>query len=249
MSRKEKVKKYAKAVSYVIIGIVAVLFLWFILKHGQELLRIARSGDVAREFSEFIRSFGFIGAVILTLFQTLQIALAFIPGEPIELAAGMLYGGFWGAVCCQVGVLLGTMIVYYLVAKFGSGIIEAFHDTKKIGQYRVFRDSKNAEVLTFILFLVPAMPKDFLSFLAPLTPMKPWRFFLISTLARAPGMFITTYAGSQILTGNWGIMALLYGILAVGALVGSIYYYFLSKKEREAERNASAAQTDELGKE
>jgi uncharacterized membrane protein YdjX (TVP38/TMEM64 family) len=54
-------------------------------------------------------------------------------------------------------------------------------------------------------------------------------------------MFITTYAGNQILTGNWKMMLLLYGILAVGALIGVIYYYFLTKKEKTQEQRKHPA--------
>ena len=40
-----------------------------------------------------------------------------IPGEPIEICAGLLYGPVWGTLSCMLGILMGSLIVYALVKK------------------------------------------------------------------------------------------------------------------------------------
>ena len=187
---------------------------------------------------EFIGGFGVWGALILILFQVGQIAIAFLPGEPIELASGMMYGGILGALLCLIGVLIGTYLVFFVVQKLGSGVIAAFHDeskVKKINKLSVFRYSRNAELMTFILFLIPGLPKDFFTFIAPLTPISIHRFVLISPLGRAPGMLITTYAGVSLLEGNYLLAVALYGVLGLCALIGVIFYRRMVKEEKAAE--------------
>ncbi len=206
------------------IAAVMVLFLGgFIWYHWDSLYAIFQSENAAAMLQEFIGGFGVWGALILILFQVGQIAIAFLPGEPIELASGMMYGGILGALLCLIGVLIGTYLVFFVVQKLGSGVIAAFHDeskVKKINKLSVFRYSRNAELMTFILFLIPGLPKDFFTFIAPLTPISIHRFVLISTLGRAPGMLITTYAGVSLLEGNYLLAVALYGVLGLCALIG-----------------------------
>ncbi len=219
-------------------ALMALFLCGFVWYHRDTLWAILRSENAAEELQGFIAGFGIWGAAILILFQTCQIAIAFLPGEPIELASGMMYGGIGGALLCLGGVVLGTYLVFFAVQKLGSGVIAAFHDEKKVkklNRLEVFRNAKNAELLTFILFLIPGLPKDFFTFIAPLTPISIHRFVLISTLGRAPGMLITTYAGVSILEGNFVLAAVLYGILGLCALVGLLFYRRMTRQEKAAE--------------
>ena len=53
-----------------------------------------------------------IKELFMILIVTLQIFIAFIPGEPIELAAGYMFGSVWGTIICLIGSFLGTIVVY-----------------------------------------------------------------------------------------------------------------------------------------
>lgn len=225
--RTEKIRKIVRWTGWAAAAVLALVTIAFLARYGRELVDIFLCDDPSAAMKAFLGDLGGWGALALVLLQTLQIAVAFLPGEPVELAAGMLFGGFWGSILCLTGVLLGSMLVYFGVSRLGEGMITAFHDSKKLERFRqlrAFQDARSAEWLTFILFLVPGIPKDFLTFVAPLTPMKPWRFLVISILGRAPGMFITTYAGYHFLAGTWQMSVLLYGILLVGAVVGLLFY-------------------------
>ena len=242
MEHKAAVKRTVTWIAWGIIALIAIFIAGFLFTHWDTLFAIFTSKDPAAGLEKFVAGFGVWGALILVLFQTLQIAVAFLPGEPIELASGMMYGGFGGALLCLIGVLIGTYAVFFAVQKLGSGLIAAFHDESKVRRFNrlgVFRYQKNAELLTFILFLIPGLPKDFFTFIAPLTPISIHRFVLISTLGRAPGMFITTYAGVSLLNGNLILAGCLYGALGFGALVGLFFYRRLLKKERAGEDNGS----------
>lgn len=236
MQSSDKTKKLIRCTAWAITGCLAGLLIWFFTLYGRDIWNIFLSDNPSAAMEAFIRSLGGWGPFVLVLLQTLQIAIAFLPGEPVELAAGILYGGFWGAILCLVGVLIGSALVYWLVAKLGKNAIDAFHDGKSMRKFNsipAFKQEKSAEILTFLLFLIPGIPKDFLTFAAPLTPMKPLRFLLISTAARAPGMFITTFAGESLLAGNFWMAAGLYGILFVGAVIGFFFYRRVTRERTD----------------
>jgi uncharacterized membrane protein YdjX (TVP38/TMEM64 family) len=46
------------------------------------------------------------------------------------------------------------------------------------------------------------MPKDFLSYIAGITPIKPMTFFVITSVARFPALFVSTYIGANLQQGN-----------------------------------------------
>lgn len=50
----------------------------------------------------------------------------------------------------------------------------------------------------FLLFLIPVIPKDTLVYLAGFTPIKPRLFFIISTIARIPGILAVSFLGARI---------------------------------------------------
>ena len=51
---------------------------------------------------------------------TLQVVLAFLPGEPLELLAGYLFGAGGGLFACLLRTLIGSLVIFFLVRTFGA---------------------------------------------------------------------------------------------------------------------------------
>ena len=128
MEHKAAVKRTVTWIAWGIIALMAIFIAGFLFTHWDTLFAIFTSKDPAAGLEKSLAGFGVWGALVLGLFQTLQIAVAFLPGEPIDLVSGMMYGGFGGALLCLIGVLIGTYAVFFAVQKLGSGLIAAFHD-------------------------------------------------------------------------------------------------------------------------
>ena len=90
------------------------------------------------EFSELVRESGFFGWIIALGVQLLQIFLAFIPGEPVEILLGVLFGPWLGTFTCLFGIFLGTLAIYFLVRKFGIGFVKRAVGDKDIRKYKFF---------------------------------------------------------------------------------------------------------------
>lgn len=150
---------------------------------------------------------------VLSALQLLQILLVVLPGEPLEVMAGMCYGTVWGTIFILGTVFVTTTIIFLLVRKFGKSYVEHFFKKEKIEKIensQFFKDSKNVELVMVALFLIPGTPKDLLVYLGGLLPIKARRFILISTFARFPSVISSTMVGSNILKGNFWYIALVY---------------------------------------
>lgn len=169
-----------------------------------------------RAFEQYIHEKGAWGVVILLGIQIIQVVIAIIPGEPIEVIAGLLYGTFWGYVYCTIGMLIGTILIFYAVRFFGKGFIETLAGSHKLERFRFLHDTRKLKMVTFLLFFIPGTPKDVLTYFMPLTKIRPLTFFVIVTVARIPSIVSSTFAGDSIGDGKWFQTLIIF--LAIGAI-------------------------------
>lgn len=198
-------------ISLAVIGVIA----YFAVHYRVLIYNIITSKTAREEFIVFVRESGFKGVAAFIGLQLLQIIVAVIPGEPVELMAGVLYGTFGGLGICLLGVFIGNVIIYGVVKLLGAKSIdeETFH------KYRFLRDKKNVELILFLMFFIPGTPKDILIYIGPFIPVKPMTFFLISTLARIPSIITSTYAAATLINGHWVRAIVLFAITGAVAVV------------------------------
>ena len=177
-------------------------------------------GKDAEAFKSTIASMGLSGWLALFALQVAQIVIAVIPGEPVEILAGMLYGGFGGFITCEIGILVGTVVVYYLARLLGYPIITAFIPEKKLQKFHFLQDERRLSLITFILFFIPGTPKDVLTYFVGFTKIKPLHFFAIATAARIPSVLTSTLAGGAMMNGNWQGAVLIFAATGLLAFAG-----------------------------
>ncbi len=172
------------------------------------------------QFEAFISSLGFLGVVLVFAIQVLQIIVAFLPGEAIELLAGVLYGGFFGFLICVLGCLLASSLVFWFSRRFGVKLVNRFFSEKKLENFHFLQESNKLDVTVFLLFLLPGTPKDLLTYVVGLSRMHMSRFLLLSTLARVPSIATSTFLGSAVIQGEWVQAAILFFVTAAIGLIG-----------------------------
>ena len=122
-------------------------------------------------FKNTLRSFGIGGFFIILGLQILQVILAVIPGEPIELLAGAMFGTWGGLLTCYLGLLLGSGGIFLAVRKFGYPLLTKFVSEEKLQSYKFLHNTTRLETLIFLLFFIPGTPKDVLTYVAGITPI------------------------------------------------------------------------------
>ncbi|MBQ2916985.1 MAG: TVP38/TMEM64 family protein [Clostridia bacterium] len=230
MKKKENIKTI-RTLSTIGILIVLAIFIWKLAPFIKDIT--TTEGQIA--FKEKIGSMGFGGILLLFGIQVLQILLVILPGEPFEVLAGMCYGALGGTLFITISVFITTTIIFFTVRKLGKKYLYNFFKKEKVDKFmknKMLKNPRNLNIVLFILFFLPATPKDLLVYMGGLLPIKPLRFILISTLARFPSVITSTMVGANITKGNWEISLIIYGVTFVVAAI-SIYLVSLKDKNKE----------------
>ena len=217
MSRKIKTKilKIILLIIALLLIIGVTLYLFPVMKNLS-----SKEGQIA--FQQKVENSGIVGMLILFGLQFAQIFLFIIPGEPIEILAGMCYGWLGGTVFIMISALIISTSIFYLVRKLGRKFVYDFCDEEKVAKIensKLFQNPKKIELIMLILFLLPGTPKDLLVCVAGLLPIRPSRFILISTFARFPSVISSTLAGDNLAVGDWKTGIILYAIVFALVLV------------------------------
>lgn len=159
-----------------------------------------------------------------------QIIVAIIPGEPFEIAAGYAFGWFLGAVLCLIGTLLGQIVVFLFAKKFGMDFVEIFVSTEKIKEMNFLKDNKKLYITTFFIFLIPGTPKDVISYVAGITPIKLVPFLLVSGVARIPSVVSSTIGGCCLGLKNYTMAA---AVFIVTLIVSGILFFVYKRYEKK----------------
>lgn len=173
---------------------------------------------------EDVRSAGIGGAFMLLGFQFLQIVVAFIPGEVVQIAAGMMYGPWIGALVVLVGCVVSSAFIFMVVHKLGAPFVRAMIPEKWMGKLEKFESSEKLDVMVFVLFLIPGLPKDVFTYLVPLTNMRMRNFLVLSNLGRIPGVLISTFGANGLMEGDYMQSIVLFAVAAAIAVVALVLH-------------------------
>lgn len=200
-----------------LLGLLAIILA---LKYLPLMLELTVSLD---KFRNYIISLGSFGSVVLIFFQILQTIIAPIPGEVIQVAGGYIYGVTFGVIYSTAGLLLGAIIAFYFTRLIGAPFIEKLMNRKNCQWMIDIMDSKKFSVILFIVFLVPGLPKDFLIYVAGLTPINPLRFFGILLISRFPWLLASVSIGSNLHYGNY-MSTIIISLIAIASFILGILY-------------------------
>ena len=207
-------------VNIVIVTLFVGALLYLTIRFGPDLTRLVSN---PHQFRTYLLSFGPWSAIVFMLFQVIQVVIAVIPGEPVQLAGGYIFGTVLGTIYSTLGVTVGNIIVFFAVKLFGYPLVKKLVPEKEFEKFNILINSPKLEATIFLLFLIPGIPKDILVYIAGLTPIHPLIFFLIITVARMPAMIGSSYVGAKIETSEYQIAIIVSVIASVLFILGVIY--------------------------
>ncbi len=171
---------------------------------------------------------GIHGLAVFLLIQAMQVLIAIIPA--IQVVGGVLYGWFWGAVASFAGIVLGSLAVWGIVKKLGTPLVEAVISEKHIKKFGFLEDEHKLLLILVILYIIPGIPKDVVTYIVPLTKVKMRDFFLCVMPWRIPSILLSTAFGSNVTKGNYTAAIVFISIIVLIAVIG------LSLKDKILER-------------
>ncbi len=223
----ERHKRLLAGLSFLIFILLFLTVAWFI---GRPMVRFVQKPEL---FREWVDAHGICGNLAFLGMMFLQVVIAVIPGEPLEIGAGYAFGFWEGTLLCMLGIFLGSAVVFLLVRRFGTHLVEVFFDKEKIRSLKFLQESKKRDLLIFFVMFIPGTPKDLLSYFAGLTDITLSRWLFISTIARLPSVITSTVGGNAVGEQNYLFAILIFaGTLAISAL-GLWIYQRISKHKRD----------------
>ena len=172
----------------------------------------------------------FVGAILMVLISAVQVIVALLPGEFVEIAAGYCFGGWMGALLCTTGIVLGSCTTILLVRFWGSRFVYAFYPKEKIDALPIINDPPKRNILTFILFVIPGTPKDLFTYAIGLTDMSIPLYIALTTAARFPSVILSTLSGDAVGTKDYKMAVVFIIITAAVSGTGLLIYRAILKR-------------------
>ncbi len=173
-----------------ILGFATVL--WVAWRQGW-LLRLADHDQLVA----WMRGGGPRGPLICIGIQFLQVVIFAIPGEITQIAAGYVFGAWWGFLYSIVGILLGSAFDFGFARAVGRPAVQRIVGRERLSEIDGQLRSRKGLTAVFVLFVLPGMPKDAMSYAAGLTGIRFLAFLSISVVARFPALLLSTLFGSE----------------------------------------------------
>lgn len=221
----DKHKKQLYSLAVIVFLLFCILVGWYI---GVPMVRMAR--DPA-QFQAWVDASGIWGRLLFVGMVFLQVIVALIPGEPLELAGGYAFGALEGTVLSMLGIVLGSWVIFVAVRRFGQKLVEVFFPEKDLKQLSFLKDPKKTKALAFILMTIPGTPKDMLGYVAGLTPLTLKEWLTIVVIARIPSLVTSTVSGGAAGEKNYVLAGIMLAVTLIFSGVGILYYRRLCREQ------------------
>ena len=223
----ERQKKWIAGGGLCLFLLLSLLIFWFA---GRPLIRFAQEPE---RFRQWVDQQGLWAHVLFTGMVILQVIVAVIPGEPLEIAAGYAFGAVEGTLLCVLGTFIGGILVFLLVRRFGLRAVEVFFPPEKLQKLRFLHNERRLSQWVFFIFVLPGTPQDLLCYFVGLTAMPLRTWVLISAVARLPSIVTSTVGGNALGMGEYTFAVVVFAAtLAISGLGMLLYRTVCSARER-----------------
>lgn len=239
--RKELTKKQQKGFAVFAIFIFCAVVLALFVFAGMPMIQFASEPE---RFREWVDARGILGRLAYMGMVILQILVAIIPGEPLEIVGGYAFGALEGTLLCLVAATIGSLLVFWLVRRFGMPLVEIFFSKEKVQKLCFLKTTQKRSFLFLLIFMMPGTPKDLLCYFAGLTDMKLSLWLLMCSLGRIPSIVTSTVGGSALGSKRYWFAVIVFAVTLLISVAGLWVYgrvqkRYAEKEEKEDKKNAS----------
>ncbi len=173
----------------VLITLALILMLWLARSPLAHLMN-QRAAIV-----HYVAGFGLLSPLVFIALYAIQIIIAPIPGGPLSLAAGYLFGSFWGTLYCLFGIALGALGAGGLARRVGRPTVQRWVGEKRLDIWEE-RFKTNSPVTWVIAFLLPV--SDVVYYIAGISGVRMRWLVLAALLGRAPTLLVENWFGATV---------------------------------------------------
>ncbi len=136
---------------------------------------------------QLILAHHYLGPIIFFCLQIIQVIIPIIPGGFTMAAGVLIFGPVWGFIYNYVGIVLGSILLFYFGRKYGQALVQTFIKEKAYNKYMgwVQKGQKRFNIIFALLILSPIAPDDALVLVASQTKMS-WRYLFWTMILCKP---------------------------------------------------------------
>ncbi|MCD7723151.1 MAG: VTT domain-containing protein [Clostridiales bacterium] len=209
--------------------IYLALFLALYFTCGKEFYALIKDKE---QFAMWISSFGIYDEIVFVAIRAVQTVVKIVPAEPLEIGAGYVWGTWKGLGLCMLGTEIGSLIILFLVSRFGTKLINLLFDTDKLKEWEFIKNSKKKYSLLTVIYLIPGTPKDFITYFVGITDTKILPFLVVTGLARIPSIISSTWCGDILDMGGVKYFIAAFGAITVISFAAAALFSKYIKKRR-----------------
>lgn len=210
MKKTDRKIKIKIAIMIMMILVIVV----FTINYAPWIIEKAKRPEVLREY---LRSFGGWGFLIFVLLQSAHVIILVIPGDIFNVCGGYIYGVPLGFLLSIIGIMIGTVCVFYISRLLGYDFISTIVSKDKIEKISNILNSSKGTFGMLIICLMPIIPKDLMMYIAGLTPVKASKLFPIYAISRIPATLIWVSIGAQVYDKN--VMEISITLIGIALLI------------------------------
>ncbi len=154
--------------------------------------------------TDWLRDAGPLGPLLLIGSMACAVLIPPIPNLPLDLAAGAVFGPFYGALYAIIGAEIGAIGCFLLARALGRDAL-----SKLLKIETVFCQACTDHQLMGLMFfarLIPVFSFEVVSYGAGLTNISLKAFAVATLVGMAPPTFALTYLGSSIISAQWPLI-------------------------------------------
>lgn len=148
---------------------------------------------------QVITDAGTLGILVYIAVIALAVVISPIPGTPLTIAAGAVWGAVPAGIYSVIGGFSGGLIAYFIGRTLGRSAVKAL--TGKIIYFSKERGEWLLGVLIFVTRLLPVLSFDLISYGAGLTGLSLPIYALSTLLGMIPSTLLLTYLGEAFTVG------------------------------------------------
>ena len=161
--------------------------------------------------------------------------MVFLPGLPISIAGGLIFGAVWGTVYTTIGANLGAAGAFLIGRYVARGMVE-----RRIAGNASLRRiddgvKRHGWRMLMITRLVPIFPFNIQNFVYGLTDIRLATYVLVSLVCMLPGTIAYNFAAGSVRTGDLGTTLSYLGVAAVFFVLLSLIPGWLRRRYGAAE--------------
>ena len=140
--------------------------------------------------------YGMMSPVVFTIIATIPVVFTPLNHMVFALAAGALFGFWEGFLLIWISKTVGSIINFYISRFFGKAIVLKLASKVDFNKYDHIIQSDKALIILFLIYLVPFLSNDNLTYLVGLSNINAKKFLTALSLANVGPSFTFVYLGS-----------------------------------------------------